>query len=190
MGRARQAEEAGLAATGLARIGQRVPAVGDVSGVGAFFGLDLVKDRNTRVSVVPWQGGDRRLMTDFQDALLARGVWLYTKYNLCVFAPLLVIEKPVLDDGLSDVGDVLAEFGGRMGTACFYLLLPAVAQALLALGDMVFYNLVLFGVFVAIVVFGCVYFASPKAARDGAPLDEMLQRHGAGQMYEAKAGVA
>jgi ethanolamine permease len=59
----------------------------------------------------------------------------------------------------------------------FYPLFPAIALglALVALAAMIFYNPVLFGVFAAIVGLGYVYFRLTKGARDGAPVDEMLE---------------
>ena len=60
----------------------------------------------------------------------------------------------------------------------FYPLFPAVALglALVALAAMIYYNVVLFGVFVGIIALGYVYFLLTKGARDAAPMDEMLQR--------------
>jgi ethanolamine permease len=59
----------------------------------------------------------------------------------------------------------------------WYPLFPAIALvlALLALAAMIYYNVVLFVVFVAIIGLGYVYFLLTKGARDAAPLDEMLQ---------------
>jgi ethanolamine permease len=59
----------------------------------------------------------------------------------------------------------------------FYPFFPCVALglALLALAAMIYYNPLLFALFAAIVVLGYVYFLLTKAARDAAPLDEMLQ---------------
>ncbi len=61
-----------------------------------------------------------------------------------------------------------------------YPLFPAVALglAVVAMGAMVYYNLVLFGVFVLIVGLGYVYFLLTREARDHAPLDDMLQAGG------------
>src|SRR5262249_4417900 len=58
-----------------------------------------------------------------------------------------------------------------------YPLFPAIALglALLALAAMIYYNAVLFGVFVAIIGLGYGYFLLTKGARDAAPVDEMLQ---------------
>jgi ethanolamine permease len=59
----------------------------------------------------------------------------------------------------------------------FYPLFPAIALglALVALAAMIYYNAVLFCVFVAIVAMGYAYFLFTQGARDAAPLDEMLQ---------------
>ena len=59
----------------------------------------------------------------------------------------------------------------------FYPLFPAIALglALFALAAMIYYNALLFGVFVEIVAVGYVYFLLTKGARDAAPVDEMLQ---------------
>ncbi|MGJ7558404.1 hypothetical protein ACSFBI_30820 [Variovorax sp. RB3P1] len=51
-----------------------------------------------------------------QAALLARGVWLYVKYNLCVIAPPLTIARDELESGLEIVAEVLREFAARLRT--------------------------------------------------------------------------
>ncbi|NRF70568.1 ethanolamine permease [Aquincola sp. S2] len=60
----------------------------------------------------------------------------------------------------------------------FYPLFPALALllALVALAAMIYYNAVLFVAFAAMVGVGYVYFRLTQAARDGAPVDEMLHR--------------
>ncbi|MFT4065989.1 MAG: aminotransferase class III-fold pyridoxal phosphate-dependent enzyme [Paraburkholderia sp.] len=98
----------------LAEIQRNIPAIGDIRGIGAFFGIELVRDRETREPVVPWQSGDQTLMSDFQAALLSRGIWVYIKFNLCVIAPPLTVSQKDLQDGLQIFADVLAEFNIRM----------------------------------------------------------------------------
>lgn len=63
----------------------------------------------------------------------------------------------------------------------FYPLFPAIALglALLALAAMIYYNAVLFGIFLAIVALGYAYFLCTKGARDSAPFDEMLETEAA-----------
>jgi taurine--2-oxoglutarate transaminase len=99
---------------GLGELQRRHPVVGDVRGLGAHFGLELVKDRETREPLVAWQGADQRLMEDFQSDLLARGVWLYVKYNLCVVAPPLTISQADLMQGLAIVSEALQALEARV----------------------------------------------------------------------------
>ncbi|WP_413764730.1 aminotransferase class III-fold pyridoxal phosphate-dependent enzyme [Variovorax sp. Varisp41] len=99
---------------GLDHIRERSAIVGDVRGIGAFFGIELVRDRETREPLVAWQGVDQRLMDDFQSDLLARGVWLYVKYNLCVVAPPLTISRADLMQGLAIVSEALQALEARV----------------------------------------------------------------------------
>lgn len=99
---------------GMKDISQMAPAVGDVRGIGAFFGVELVKDKATREPVVVWQGSDQALMLEFQRAMMDAGVCLYVKFNLCVIAPPLIITKAELDQGLKIFAEVLAGFRERM----------------------------------------------------------------------------
>jgi ethanolamine permease len=61
----------------------------------------------------------------------------------------------------------------------FYPVFPAVALALalVALAAMIWYNAVLFGVFLGIVLLGYGYFLLTERARAAAPVDEMLQSY-------------
>jgi taurine--2-oxoglutarate transaminase len=99
---------------GLDDIRERSAIVGDVRGIGAFFGIELVRDRETREPLVAWQGADQRSMEDFQSDLLARGVWLYVKYNLCVVAPPLTISQADLMQGLAIVSEALQALEARV----------------------------------------------------------------------------
>ncbi|MGJ7574732.1 aminotransferase class III-fold pyridoxal phosphate-dependent enzyme [Variovorax sp. RB2P76] len=101
---------------GLTAIQRANPIVGDVRGLGAFFGIELVKSKKTREPLVMWQGRDQQVIEDLQAALLARGVWLYVKYNLCVIAPPLTIARDELESGLEIVAEVLREFAARLRT--------------------------------------------------------------------------
>ncbi|MBV8148420.1 MAG: aminotransferase class III-fold pyridoxal phosphate-dependent enzyme, partial [Candidatus Eremiobacteraeota bacterium] len=70
--------------------------IGEVRGVGAFFGLELVADRATREPLVQWQG-TQTLQTLFSD-LLARGLYVFGRYNVIVVAPPLIIGDAELDE--------------------------------------------------------------------------------------------
>jgi taurine--2-oxoglutarate transaminase len=70
--------------------------LGEVRGVGAFFGLELVADAASREPLVPWQGA--RSMQPFFDDLLARGMYVFGRYNVVVVAPPLTASVAELDE--------------------------------------------------------------------------------------------
>lgn len=92
----------------LAALRQRAPTVGDVRGVGAFFAIELVKDRETKEPVVPWQGRDAGPLPKLLAALRDRGVYAFGRYNVMLITPPLTIERDELHDGISALAEVLA----------------------------------------------------------------------------------
>jgi taurine--2-oxoglutarate transaminase len=74
--------------------------VGDVRGLGAQFGIELVRDRDSREPLVAWHHpGGSAPMKAFYGELLARGVHAYGRYNVVIVTPPLVIERAELDEG-------------------------------------------------------------------------------------------
>ena len=92
-----------------------VAIVGEIRGLGAFFGIEVVKDRRTRERLVPWHGGRSGLMKDIYAALRRGGVYASGKDNIIIGAPLLTIGKTELHDGLQVLRGVLSEFVGAAG---------------------------------------------------------------------------
>jgi taurine--2-oxoglutarate transaminase len=80
----------------LDRLQRRHRFVGEVRGVGAFFGLELVRDRDSREPLVAWQG--TQTLQPFFNDLLARGLYLFGRYNTVVVAPPLVAGSGELDE--------------------------------------------------------------------------------------------
>ncbi|MDP9971734.1 taurine--2-oxoglutarate transaminase [Variovorax paradoxus] len=75
--------------------------VGDVRGMGAHFGIELVKDRQTREPLVQWHHpGGSGPMKAFYGELLRRGVHAYGRYNVVMVAPPFVITRAELAQGL------------------------------------------------------------------------------------------
>ena len=86
---------------GLGELQRRHPVVGDVRGLGALFGLELVKDRATREPLVTWHHPSGSTpMRLFYGELLRRGVHAYGRYNVVMIAPPLTIGRDELADGL------------------------------------------------------------------------------------------
>lgn len=88
----------------------RHPSVGDVRGLGAFWAIELVRDRDTREPLVPFNApaGADAAMTEFAGACKRRGLWPFVAGNRLHIAPPLVIDEQDLRDGLAIVDEALA----------------------------------------------------------------------------------
>lgn len=86
---------------GLGALQARHPVVGDVRGLGAMFGMELVRDRESREPLVSWHHpAGSAAMKVFYGELMARGVHAYGRYNMVIVTPPLVIARHELDEGL------------------------------------------------------------------------------------------
>ncbi len=94
----------------LAAVAERAPVVGDTRGVGAFWSVELVKDRETREPIVPWQGPSPGPMGKILAQLRERGVYAFGRYNVILVTPPLTIGREELREGLCALGDVLEAF--------------------------------------------------------------------------------
>ncbi|WP_298255199.1 aspartate aminotransferase family protein [uncultured Arthrobacter sp.] len=67
----------------LRALAQRHPSVGEVRGLGVFWALELVRDRETREPLVPFNatGDDARPMTEFAAECKKHGLWPFTHFN-------------------------------------------------------------------------------------------------------------
>lgn len=67
----------------LRALAEKHPSVGEVRGLGAFWALELVKDRTTREPLVPYNasGADAAPMAAFAAACKAEGVWPFVHFN-------------------------------------------------------------------------------------------------------------
>jgi taurine---2-oxoglutarate transaminase len=88
----------------------RHPSVGEVRGLGCFWGLELVRDRATREPLVPFNasGEDAAPMARLGKAALERGLYLMTHWNVVMACPPLTITREELDEGIAILDDVLA----------------------------------------------------------------------------------
>ncbi len=79
--------------------------VGEARGTGAFFGLELVSDRDSRTPLVPWQG-EGSVQSFFND-LLAHGVYVLGRYNVAIIAPPLIVTPQELDEAFETLDAAL-----------------------------------------------------------------------------------
>jgi taurine--2-oxoglutarate transaminase len=97
-------------ATELASLQERHPSVGDVRGLGCFWGLELVKDRATREPLVPFNGTgeDAKPIGAVSKAALDRGLYLMTHWNVAMVCPPLTITREEAEEGLAALDAALA----------------------------------------------------------------------------------
>jgi taurine--2-oxoglutarate transaminase len=94
----------------LPKLAERHPSIGEVRGLGLFWMLELVRDRETREMLVPYAAsGEAALpMSRLTKAALERGLYLFTHFNKVGVTPPLTITRDELDEGLGILDEVLA----------------------------------------------------------------------------------
>lgn len=88
----------------------RHPSVGDVRGMGLFWAIELVRDRETREPLVPFNasGADAAPVAAVAAACKRDGVWPFTHFNRLHVAPPLIIAEDELVRGLDVIDRALA----------------------------------------------------------------------------------
>jgi taurine--2-oxoglutarate transaminase len=86
------------------------PSIGEVRGLGCFWGIELVASRETREPLVPFNGGGEAAapMTRLAKAAMERGLSLMTHWNVIMICPPLTITREELDEGIAILDDVLS----------------------------------------------------------------------------------
>jgi taurine--2-oxoglutarate transaminase len=104
------AEQGRYLADALRSLQERHPSLGDVRGLGLFWGIELVRDRETREPLVPFNaaGADAKPVAQLTKAALDAGLYLFVHWNVIMLAPPLNITREELDEGLSILDDALA----------------------------------------------------------------------------------
>ena len=102
----------------LEKIAAHHPSVGEVRGLGVFWALDLVKDRETRKMLVPYNaaGAAAAPMAELNAACRARGVWPFTHFNRLHVTPPCTTSLEDLHTGLTLIDEAL-EVADRYATA-------------------------------------------------------------------------
>ncbi len=85
----------------------RHPSVGEVRGLGLFWAVELVKDRESREPLVPWNAPSQGVLNDIRNAALDRGLYVYGRWNILIIAPPLTISEEELKLGVSILDEVL-----------------------------------------------------------------------------------
>jgi taurine---2-oxoglutarate transaminase len=93
----------------LGELMERHPSVGEVRGKGLFWGIELVRDRETREPLVPFNAAGEAFapVAKLAKAAMERGLYLMTHWNVIIVAPPLTITREELDEGLGVLDEVL-----------------------------------------------------------------------------------
>jgi taurine---2-oxoglutarate transaminase len=88
----------------------RHPSVGEVRGLGVFWALELVRDRDTREPLVPYNasGPAAAPMAELAAACKERGLWPFTHFNRVHVVPPCTITRDDLAEGLAILDEALA----------------------------------------------------------------------------------
>ncbi|MGZ4408041.1 MAG: aminotransferase class III-fold pyridoxal phosphate-dependent enzyme, partial [Gaiellaceae bacterium] len=94
----------------LGELAQQHPSIGEVRGLGCFWGVELVRDRATREPLVPFNatGEAAQPVARLVKAALERGLYLMTHWNVVMVVPPLTITREELGEGIAILDDVLS----------------------------------------------------------------------------------
>jgi taurine--2-oxoglutarate transaminase len=93
----------------LAEMAERHPSVGEVRGLGVFWAIELVRDRETREPLVPYNasGSANAPMAEFAGACKDRGLWPFVHFNRTHVVPPITISDDEMNEGLAIIDEAL-----------------------------------------------------------------------------------
>jgi taurine--2-oxoglutarate transaminase len=89
---------------------ERHPSIGEVRGLGCFWGIELVKNRETRELLVPFNAAGEAAapVARLTKAALERGLYLMTHWNVIMIVPPLTITPEEAEEGIAILDEALA----------------------------------------------------------------------------------
>src|SRR5918911_63800 len=86
------------------------PSIGEVRGLGCFWGIELVKNRETREPLVPFNATGEAFapVARVYKAALERGLYLMTHWNVVMVCPPLTITRDEIEEGIAVLDEALA----------------------------------------------------------------------------------
>ncbi len=79
-------------------LGEKHPSVGDVRSIGLFGVIELVRNRETREPLAPYNGNSPEMIA-LRQYLLDHGLFIYTHWHTLLIIPPLIINEQQLTDG-------------------------------------------------------------------------------------------
>jgi len=93
----------------LQELAAKHPSIGEYRGLGVFWGIDLVRDRDTREPLVPFnaKGADAKPMVEFASACREAGLWPFVHFNRTHIAPPCTVTADEAEQGLDILDQAL-----------------------------------------------------------------------------------
>ncbi len=93
----------------LKKLADKHPSVGEVRGLGVFWALELVRDKQTRQPLVPFNatGADAKPMVEVMTACKAAGVWPFAHFNRLQITPPCTTSADEIREGLAGIDKAL-----------------------------------------------------------------------------------
>jgi taurine--2-oxoglutarate transaminase len=102
----RSAESGKIMAELMDELVQRHPSVGEVRSIGLFGAIELVRDRETKEPMAPYNGVSSE-MTSLRQFLLDHGVYCYTHWHTLLILPPLIVTQEQLQQGFEVIDRAL-----------------------------------------------------------------------------------
>jgi taurine---2-oxoglutarate transaminase len=95
---------------GLADLQTKHPSIGEVRGLGCFWGIELVKNRESREALVPFNSTAEaaKPVSALSKRALDKGLYLMTHWNVVMVCPPLTITQDEVEEGLATLDDALS----------------------------------------------------------------------------------
>jgi taurine---2-oxoglutarate transaminase len=90
----------------LSELVERHPSVGEVRSIGLFGVIELVRNRQTKEPLAPFNGSSAE-MNALRSSLLEQGVFLYTHWHTILLLPPLIITPDQLVEGFTAIDRAL-----------------------------------------------------------------------------------
>jgi taurine---2-oxoglutarate transaminase len=90
----------------LTDLGEQHPSVGEVRSIGLFGIIELVRDRQTRQPMAPFNGNSPEMVA-LRKYMLDHGVYLYTHWHTVLIIPPIIIDEEQLKEGFTILDEAL-----------------------------------------------------------------------------------
>jgi taurine--2-oxoglutarate transaminase len=91
----------------LTDLGEQHPSIGEVRSIGLFGIIELVRNRETKEPLAPWNSSSQEMM-DLRKALLAKGLYLDIHWHTLLIIPPLIITEEQLAEGFGILDEALS----------------------------------------------------------------------------------